>query len=127
MMKSLGSIVSPLLQLAILALLGVIIWQQLDKTDTPLDDAPYAAVTMTNGLVYFGRVDHATSEYLHLDDPRYIDRRKNPKTGTINNLLVKRARQALHRPPGMIIPVVSILFVEPIDPNSQIGKQLRGD
>jgi len=125
MMKNLSSPLSLLLQLAILVLLGIIAWNRIDP-GTPLDDEPYVAVLLTGGTAYYGKVERATRDYLILNDTYYIRRGQNNETGETTNVLIKRG-QELHGPTGMIIPIVNIQFVEPVAPDSQIGKKLRGD
>jgi hypothetical protein len=123
-MKGIGTVFQTFVLMAILALLGVIVWQQAPR-GTPLDDEPYVAVLLTGGSAYYGKVEQASADFLILGETHYIRRGQNKETGETANVLVKRG-QEVHGPTGMVIPVTSIQFLEPVAADSEIGRQLHG-
>jgi hypothetical protein len=82
---------------------------------------PYHAVVLTNGQVYFGKLDKLGAAYPALNDVYYIQTQQNAETKQIANSLVKRGRE-MHGPDHMIINAQHILFIEPVRPDSQLGK-----
>lgn len=90
-------------------------------TGSPDLGTPYQAVVLTNGQVYFGKLDKLGAQYPSLNDVFYIHTQQNPETKQITNSLVKRGRE-MHGPDRMIINAQHILFIEPVRPDSQLGK-----
>lgn len=82
---------------------------------------PYQAVVLTNGQVYFGKLDKLGPSYPTLRDVFYIQSHQNPETKQVSNTLVKRGRE-MHGPDHMILNAQHILFIEPVRPDSQLGK-----
>jgi hypothetical protein len=81
----------------------------------------YQAVVLTNGQVYFGKLDKLGPSYPTLRDVYYIQSQQNPETKQVSNTLVKRGRE-LHGPDHMILNAQHILFIEPVRADSQLGK-----
>jgi hypothetical protein len=90
-------------------------------TATPDLATPYQAVVLTNGQVYFGKLEKLGAPYPTLRDVFYIQSRQNPETKQVSNTLVKRGRE-LHGPDHMILNAQHILFIEPVRADSQLGK-----
>jgi len=91
---------------------------------SPTLSTPYQAVVLTNGQVYFGRLEKLGAQYPTLSDVYYIQSQQNPETKQISSTLVKRGRE-LHGPNQMIINSQHILFIEPVRPDSQLGKLIE--
>ena len=82
---------------------------------------PYQAIVLTNGQVYFGKLEKLGAQYPTLHDVYYIQSQQNPETRQISSTLVKRGRE-LHAPDHMIINSQHILFIEPVRPESQLAR-----
>jgi hypothetical protein len=93
-------------------------------TGSPDLSTPYQAVVLTNGQVYFGKLDRLGPAYPTLRDVFYIQSHQNPDTKQVTNTLVKRGRE-LHGPDYMILNAQHILFIEPVRADSQLGKLIE--
>jgi hypothetical protein len=86
-----------------------------------LNPTQYEAVLLTNGSVYFGRLEGLGSPYPVLHDVYYVQSNVNPETKAVTNVLVKRGKE-WHGPDRMIINERSIVFVEPVGPDSKVAQ-----
>ena len=91
---------------------------------SPSLSTPYQAIVLTNGQVYFGKLEKLGAQFPTLHDVYYIQSQQNPETRQISSSLVKRGRE-LHGPDHMIINAQHILFIEPVRPDSQLGKLME--
>lgn len=82
---------------------------------------PYQAVLLTNGSVYFGRLQGYGGHNPVLTDVYYIVTQTNPETKQSNNVLVKRGKE-LHEPDRMYLNPNQLLFVEPVGPKSKVAQ-----
>lgn len=97
---------------------------------------PYQAVLLTNGAVYFGRLQGYGGPHPVLTDIYYIVTQTTPpeksekqeKPGNqptqapqVNNILVKRGKE-LHEPDRMYLNPEHILFVEPVGTGSKVAQ-----
>jgi hypothetical protein len=89
--------------------------------ETPLLTTNYQAVLLTNGQVFFGKLEHAGTKYPVLTNVFYIQNQTNPDTKQVNTVLIKRGKEA-HAPDRMILNAVHILVIEPVAPGSQVEK-----
>jgi len=85
-----------------------------------LDAGSYYAVLLTNGSVYFGKVQGLGSPFPVLRDVYYIQTSVNPDTKAQTNVLVKRGRE-LHAPDSMMVNASSIVLVEPVGKESKVA------
>ena len=83
--------------------------------------APYQAVLLTNGSVYFGHLQGYGGSRPVLTDVFYIVSQTNPETKQVNNVLVKRGKE-LHGPDRMYLNPGQILFVEPVGTDSKVAQ-----
>ncbi len=79
----------------------------------------YQAVLLSNGAVYYGKLQGYGTPHPVLTDVFYIISRSDPKTGAVSNTLVKRGKE-LHAPDRMYINAASIVFVETVGTSSKI-------
>ena len=86
-----------------------------------IDPNKYYAVLLNNNAVYFGKLEGLGSAYPVLRDVFYIQSATNPDTKQVTNVLVKRGKE-LHGPDRMIINEKSIVFVEPVGPDSKVAQ-----
>ncbi len=96
-----------------------IVWQL--RASTTNFTTPFQAVLLTNGSVYFGHLQGYGGHNPVLTDVYYIVTQTNPETKQSNNVLVKRGKE-LHEPDRMYLNPNSLLFVEPVGPNSKVAQ-----
>jgi small nuclear ribonucleoprotein (snRNP)-like protein len=82
-------------------------------------DTSYQAVLLSNGNVYFGRLEGYGDQFPMLTDVFYIQSSLNPDTKQTVNVLVKRGKE-LHSPDRMYLNPSQIILVEPVGPNSKV-------
>ena len=110
--------------LAIVALLAVIVYQTYQRVHQPLLTTQYQAVTLTNGEVFHGRIDHLGSDHPVLRDAVTIRTELDPQTQQLRYVLTSR-RDSVTGADHLILPVASIAFVEPVQADSIIGKLIE--
>lgn len=101
----------------------LIAYRAMQREHAPETGTTYEAVALTNGQLFFGRLDTAddAGNYLDLRDVFYLQTRQNPETKAVANVLVKRGGEA-HQPDRMIISRQQVLLIEPVKAESQIGQ-----
>src|SRR5262245_19788440 len=107
---------------AVVALLGVIVFQNGRERERPPEiGASYQAVVLVGGQVYYGKLENPGGQFPILRDVFYIAAQTDPQTRLTTNTFVRRGKE-LHGPEYMVLNRSSILFVEPIRDDSQVGK-----
>ncbi len=86
-----------------------------------IDANKYYAILLTNGSVYFGHLEGLGTPFPVLHDVYYVQSTQNQETKTVNNMLVKRGKE-WHAPDRMILSEKSIVFVEPVGPDSRVSQ-----
>ena len=81
-------------------------------------------MTLTNGTVLYGRIDHLGSDHPVLRDVFSVRLEADPQTQKPQHVLVKR-KDGVNGADHVIFPVTSILFVEPVQPDSTTGKLIE--
>lgn len=84
-------------------------------------DTPYQAVLLTNGAVYFGKLENYGTRFPVLSDVYYVQSSVNPETKQTANILIKRGKE-LHAPDRMYLNPSQITLVEPVGPNSKVAQ-----
>jgi hypothetical protein len=107
--------------LAIATLLAVVVLQNHQRQHKPLLTTTYQAVTLSNGEVIYGRIDHLGTDHPVLRDAFRIHVERDPQTGAERQVLAPR-RGGETGADHLIMPATSILFVEPVQPESPIGR-----
>jgi hypothetical protein len=87
----------------------------------PVDAGQYYAIVLSNGAVYFGKPEGLGTRYPVLHDVYYLQGATNPETKASTTILVKRGKE-WHGPDRMIVNENSILFIEPVGPDSKVAK-----
>ena len=82
-------------------------------------DTSYQAVLLSNGSVYFGKLQDYGGRFPVLTDVFYIQSSVNPDTKQTVNVLVKRGKE-LHSPDRMYLNPSQIILVEPVGANSKV-------
>jgi hypothetical protein len=105
----------------IAGLLAALLVMELRERWRPSLTTPYQAVILTNGQTLFGKLQKAGSAYPVLEDVFYIRNEMNPDTKQMSMTLVKRGKE-WHEPDYTTINSAHILFIEPVKPESRLGK-----
>ena len=82
---------------------------------------PYQAILLTNGSVYFGKLEGYGTPNPILTDAFYVVSHADPETKQVSNVLVKRGKE-LHGPDRMYINPNQIVFVETVGPTSKVAQ-----
>jgi hypothetical protein len=107
--------------IAIVVLLAVGVYQNHRRFHKPAITTPYQAVVLGNGSTFYGRIDHLGTDYPVLREPFIVRRELDPATQQPRYIAVKR-KDDLTGADHMIFPASSIAYVEPVRPDSAIGK-----
>jgi len=107
--------------LAILMLLASSVYQNYRRFHKPQITTPYQAVLLQNGSTFYGRIDHLGTDYPVLRDVFTVRRVLDPETQQPRYILLKR-QDEVNGADHVIFPATSIAFIEPVMPDSTIGK-----
>ena len=97
------------------ALGGVWLLRTLSKVSLTTE---YQAVLLTNGQVFFGRLEDAGSAFPVLTDVYWVRSEVNQQTKQVANTLVRRGGE-WHAPDRMVLNRQHILVIEPVKPDSK--------
>ncbi len=89
-------------------------------------DTPYQAVLLTNGSVYFGKLEGYGTKSPVLRDVYYVQSGTDPETKQQKSVLVHRG-QELHKPDRMYLNPTHIILVEPVGANSKVADLIAQD
>jgi hypothetical protein len=87
-------------------------------------DKPYQAVLLTNGQVYYGRLDGYGTDHPVLREVYYIQSSVNPQTHEQSNILTRRGKE-WHGPDRMYLNPSQILLVEPVGTDSKVADLIK--
>jgi hypothetical protein len=110
-----------LLALAAVWLLAANLYQDHRRFHRPLLTTAYQRVTLQNGDVFYGRIDHLGTDHPVLRDAMTIRQEKSPSATEPQYVLIRRKDEP-HGADHIIFPALSIAFVEPVRPDSPIGQ-----
>ena len=110
--------------LAIVALLAMIVYQNHRRFHRPLLTTPYQAVVLQNGDVYYGRIAHLGTDHPVLRDVFTVRQEPDSQAGHPRYVVVKRT-DGVNGADHMILTVTAIAFVEPVRPDSTIGRLIE--
>ncbi|MGO9275031.1 MAG: hypothetical protein ACLQOO_33165 [Terriglobia bacterium] len=83
-------------------------------------DTPYQAVLLTNGSVYFGKLEGYGTKSPVLRDVYYVQSGTDPETKQVKNILVHRGKE-LHAPDRMYLNPTHVILVEPVGVKSKVA------
>jgi len=89
--------------------------------EEPHFDAPFQAVLLDTGLVYYGRISGLGTDYPVLRDVYYIQTSTDPQTKQVSNVLIRRGNE-FHGPPYTVLSARHIVMVEPVGANSKVAQ-----
>jgi hypothetical protein len=81
----------------------------------------YQAVLLSNGAVYFGKLQGYGTPDPVLTDVFYVVTNTDPNTKQVSNVLVKRGKE-LHGPDRMYLNPNQIVFVETVSAGSKVSQ-----
>jgi hypothetical protein len=87
-------------------------------------DKPYQAVLLSNGQVYYGRLEGYGTDHPLLREVYYIQSTVNPQTHEQTNILTRRGKE-WHGPDRMYINPNQILLVEPVGTDSKVADLIK--
>jgi len=87
-------------------------------------DKPYQAVLLSNGQVYYGRLEGYGTDHPVLREVYYIQSNVNPQTHEQTNILTRRGKE-WHGPDRMYINPNQILLVEPVGTDSKVADLIK--
>ena len=82
---------------------------------------PYQAVLLTNGSVYYGKLEGLGASYPILRDVFYVQVGVDPNTKQNTSVLIRRGKE-WHGPDYMVLNARHILLVEPVTPGSRVAE-----
>ena len=89
--------------------------------DEPHFDAPFQAVLLDTGLVYYGKISGLDTAYPVLRDVYYIQQSTDPQSKQVSNVLIRRGNE-FHGPSMTVLNVRHIVMVEPVGTNSKVAQ-----
>jgi hypothetical protein len=121
--KTGGKFVGFILTMILLAIVAIGVTQFVvyPRWTAPKLTTPYQAVLMSNGAVYFGKLDKVWTPYPVLTDVFYLQSITNNETKQTSNVLVKRGKE-WHSPDHMVLNGRDILLIEPVGPDSKVAQ-----
>ena len=110
--------------LLIFAALAVIVHQNQRRFHKPLLTTHYQAVMLTDGTLLHGRIDHLGTDFPVLREAMTVHAIVDPASGTTSHKIVLRKNEA-HGADHLILPATSIIYVEPVQTDSTIGRAIE--
>lgn len=107
--------------IAVAVLLAASVYQNHRRFHKPQITTPYQAVVLADGSVFYGRIDHLGTDYPVLRDAFTIRRDFDSATQQPRFIVVKR-KDEINGADHMIFPATAIAFIEPVQPDSMVGK-----
>ena len=107
--------------LAVVALLAVLVYQNYQRFHKPLLTTTYQAVTLVNGDIFYGRIDHLGTDHPVLRDVFTVRIEQDAQSHKPRHVIVKRV-DSVTGADHMMFPATSIVFIEPVRADSQVGQ-----
>ena len=91
-----------------------------------IDPEKYYAVLLTNGSVYFGKLEGLGSPFPVLRDVFYVQSGPvDPNTKQPQGMVLVHRGKELYGPDRMILAEKAILFVEPVGTDSRVAQLIK--
>lgn len=117
------------------ALTTGLIWSAVRSHDTGIDASKYQAVFLTNGEVYFGKLQSFTPDYMKLTDIFYLKSQASDAAGSVNpqrsdsasgDVQLIKLGNEVHGPQDeMVITKSQILYFENLKTTSTVAKTMQ--
>lgn len=112
----------PILLFCILVVLTAGLFQEWrTRTQTVAFPTPYQAVLLSNGAVFYGKLQGYGTMHPVLTQVYYVVTKTNAETKQTSNVLVKRGKE-LHSPDRMYLNPNQIVFVETVGTGSRVAQ-----
>src|SRR5437588_1187879 len=102
-----------ILLILIIVLLSVLVFRAFRPLPGLSFETPYQAVLLSNGQVFFGKLENTASQYPVLTDIYYVQSQVDQEKKQTKNILVKRGKE-WHARDRMILNATQIVFIEPV-------------
>ena len=112
-----------ILSIAIAAILAVaLVWAvwHLCAPGKVTFKTAYQAVLLTNGSVYYGKLEGLGGPFPVLRDVFYVQAAADPNTKQTTSVLIRRGKE-WHAPDYMVLNANHILLVEPVTAGSRVA------
>ena len=113
---------------ALVVLSAMMLFQGCDKQGGTKENitfnTEYQGVLLNNGQYLFGKMEKAGSAYPVLKNVIYVRQQMDPETKQVKSSLFKRIMEP-HAPDMMYINASSIVFIEPVSPNSKVAMLIK--
>ncbi|MBI3661583.1 MAG: hypothetical protein HY234_00830 [Acidobacteria bacterium] len=116
-----STILSSTVLLLLVAIVVLLAYPYFGPHAKPKFTTEHQAVLLTNGQVYFGKLEGLGTPYPTLREVYYVQGKVNPETKEVANILVKRGKE-WHAPDLMILNPNHIILVEPVGPDSKVAQ-----
>jgi hypothetical protein len=115
----------PLMLAAIIVAAAILGAGWLSRRESAVSFATeYQAVLLSNGQVYYGRLQGYGTAHPVLTEVYYVQSSANPQTHEQANVLLKRGKE-WHAPDRTYLNPSQILMVEPVGPNSSVAELIK--
>ena len=121
--------------IVILAIIGWFVWSGIKSRDMAIDSSKYQAVFLSNGQVYFGKLQPQNDDYLKLTDIFYLQTQSTDAANTTDlqdmtttqtSPTIIKLGSEIHGPEGqMIISKNQVLFYENLKPDGRVVKAIE--
>lgn len=131
--KKLAVLIAGLLLLAIIGLISGVLYRS--TTAANIDSSKYQALFLTNGQVYFGKLQHLNGSYMKLTDIFYLQateaagQSQNPQETAEQGpdvQLVKLGNEVHGPDDAMIVNKDQVLFFENLKTDGTVSKTIQG-
>lgn len=121
---------------AVVVALGAVLVWKVAMSPTLVKKDQYQAVFLTNGQVYFGKLENGGPQFLRLEDVYYLQTNQDPqknsdaaKTDSADQTqTLIRLGKEIHGPDNeMLISRDQVLFFENISNDGTVGKAIQSD
>jgi len=115
--------VFPSLAILLAVVIAGIAWWMTRRNNAPVTlTTPYQAILLSNGQVYYGRLEgYGSRPFPVLREVYYIKSGTDAKTSQPTSILVTRGNE-WHGPDHMILNASHIIQVEPVTPDSKVAE-----
>ncbi|HZO00977.1 MAG TPA: hypothetical protein VFB93_07235 [Burkholderiales bacterium] len=110
--------------IAVVALLAVLVYQNYQRFHKPLLTTTYQALTLVNGEVFYGRIDHLGTDHPVLRDAFTVRIEQDAQSQKSRYVIARR----VDSPTGadhMVFPATAIVSIEPVRPDSEVGRLMQ--
>jgi hypothetical protein len=110
---------------AIIVVVAMLAAAWLLRRDSAISfETAYQTVLLSNGQVYYGRLEGYGTAHPLLREVYYVQSSANPQTHEQTNILLRRGKE-WHEPDRMYLNPSQILLVEPVGADSKVAELIK--